>query len=151
MATTRPFRPELHYLARLLIFAGVTTLMFGAPAPAQASNYGPLWLPTIGFAVFLLGLLVQRFSTPAPLTPVTATPPGWPWFFAAIIAAPWLLGWFDWQEPWLILLALIAATMGVWASFMPVPRQAVIQQQYRENVPVSGDTPSDTASTKNVS
>jgi hypothetical protein len=129
----------------LLIFTGITTLMIGAPAVAQANNYQPLWPPVIGLIIFLFGLVVQRFSTPVPLAPVTATPPGWPWFFAAVIVAPWLLGWIDWHGPWFILLVLIAATIGGWASFMPVYRRTVIQQQYRE------DTASEIASTENAS
>lgn len=144
MATARPFRPGLHYLARLLIFAGITTLIIGAPAAAQTSNYQALWQPVIGLAIFLFGLVVQRFSAPVPLAPVTATPPGWPWFFTAVIVAPWLLGWFDWHGPWFLLLALIAATMGAWASFMPVYRRTAIHQQYRET------TASGTASTETV-
>ena len=73
------------------------------------------------------GSKVQRAGTTGT---GTATPPGWPW--VAVIVAPWLLGWFDWHGPWFLLLALIAATMGAWASFMPVYRRTAIHQQYRE-------------------
>lgn len=42
MATARPFRPGLHYLARLLIFAGITTLIIGAPDAAQNKQLSSL-------------------------------------------------------------------------------------------------------------
>ena len=78
MATARPFRPGLHYLARLLIFAGITTLIIGAPDAAQTSNYQALWQPVIGLAIFLCVLSIrsrpfQAYKNPAIVAGFPAT------------------------------------------------------------------------------
>ncbi len=132
MATNRPFRLGVHYLARGLFFVGFTVLFAGGSLVDIQENRADLWWLLGAGIVVALGGTAQRFSTPTPLQPVTTSPPGFVWSMFIAITFPWVLRGFDWHDLWLIVPVLIAVTMGVWASLLPVHRQQSYNSNTRE-------------------
>lgn len=130
---------------------GFAALFAGGSLVDVQANRTDLWWLLIAGIVVALGGTAQHFSTPSPLQPVTTSPPGLAWFMFIAITFPWVLRGFGWHDPWFVVSVLIAAMMDVWASYFPVHRRAVIQQQYCEAAAVSEDNPSDTDSTKHIS
>lgn len=129
MSATRPYRPGLDHLARLLMFVGLAILLAGFPLFSLEQGFQIWWL-VAAFGLWILGTVAQRFSTPVPLETVS-TPPGWPWMFLAIVVIPMLARWIDWHWPWAWLLIIFAVAVSGWASYLPEHRRQEIAKQYR--------------------
>ncbi len=130
MSATRPYRPGLDHLARLLMFTGLASLLAGFPLFSQSKNPGVIWWLVAAFCLWILGMVAQRFSTPVPLGPVS-TPPGWHWMFFSIVVLPMLGTWVDWQGPWIGVPIVFGVVIGGWASYLPEHRRQEIAKQYR--------------------
>lgn len=126
---TRPWRPWLDHIARLLLFVGVWALIVGAPTLSDTAA-GRWWLLT-ALGLCGIGLLAQRLSTPKPLKPFTM-PPGWIWLLFTILVLPLALAWFEWEWPWTWLLVVVAAVVACWAAYLPEQRRQVILRQYQQ-------------------
>lgn len=128
-SATRPYRPGLDHLARLLMFTGLASLLAGFPLFSLEQGFEIWWL-VAAFGVWILGTVAQRFSTPVPLETVS-TPPGWPWMFLAIVVIPMTARWVDWQGPWIAVPIVFGVVIGGWASYLPEHRRQEIAKQYR--------------------
>lgn len=148
MATTRSFRPWLDHISALLVFVGMTALLITV---ADVFNEHEGWLLLTAMVGMVLGLTLQQRRTPEAFPPVTTPRAIWWLWIVGFIASNIVLPRVAWQGPWLMVMFLIAATIGALTSLVFGHRQQAIQQQYRENDETSGDTPSDTGSTKNIS
>src|SRR5699024_7044540 len=54
------------------------------------------------------------------------------WFFVVTVPGMFILRWFNWDGPQIVLLIVIALLVGWWASQMPVARFEAIRAQYRQ-------------------
>lgn len=129
---TRPYRPRVFWLARALVFLGfVILLVSGSLSDPDRLNSALWWLlPALVLAVTGMGL--AHFSTPTPLEPITDVPmKHYGWFFVIMVPGTFILRWFNWDGPQIVLLMAIAILVGWWASHMPVARREVIRDQYR--------------------
>lgn len=92
-----------------------------------------LWGLLAALALVFTGMGLAHFSTPAPLEPLTDVPmKHYGWFFVVMVPGTFILRWFNWDGPQIVLLTAIAILVGWWASQMPVARREVIRDQYRQ-------------------
>ena len=130
MSATRPYRPGLDHLARLLMFIGLASLLAGFPLFSQHQTSGAIWWLVAAFCLWILGIVAQRFSTPIPLEQIP-TPPGWYWMFFSIVVLPMVGTWVDWQGPWIAVPIIFGVVIGGWASYLREHRRQEVAKQYR--------------------
>src|SRR5699024_1805676 len=148
MATTRSFRPWLDYIAALLVFGGMTALLITV---ADVFDGHEGWLLFTGIVGTVLGFTLQQRGIREPLQPGITPRTIWWLLLIGLLASLLVLPRVDWQGPWLVVMFLIAATIGALTSVVFVLRHQAIQQQYHENNEISGGAPSDTGTTKSIS
>ncbi|MDN5816349.1 MAG: hypothetical protein L0H48_11085, partial [Yaniella sp.] len=73
---------------------------------------------------------------PAPLEPITDLPMRhYAWFMVLLIPGQFILRWFSWDGPQLVVLVAFAVFAGWWASYVPVARRQMICTQYEHPSP----------------
>lgn len=92
-----------------------------------------IWWLVAALVLAFTGMGLAHFSSPAPLEPITDVPmKHYGWFFVVMVPGTFILRWFNWVGPQIVLLVAIAILVGWWASQMPVARLEAIRDQYRE-------------------
>src|SRR5699024_2205837 len=134
----RPYRPRIFWLARTLLLLGFFVLLMSSTL-STADRTGPgLWWLVIALVVAFTGLWISYLSMPAPLEPITEVPMRhYAWFMTLLIPGQFVLRWFDWDGPQLVILVALAVFAGWWASYVPVARRRMVCAQYEQASPGS--------------
>lgn len=131
MTHDRLVKPNLLRCATVLIGLGIFIVLLGAPRASQADDLSWIWLPLAGLLLYGVGALATVRAMPKPLAPIP-TPPGWPWFFTLLIVFPLLAGFLPLNTPGVVVTAILAAALAVWAALWPGHRLRVVAQQYED-------------------
>lgn len=127
-------RPTLFWFSRASCFLGFAFLIASTSLSSDAEPLDPsLWVALTALVCVLAGLVLSRFCMPKPLEPIVEVPmKHTAWFMFLIIVSPFVLRWFSWDGPQIVVLAAIAIFTGWWGSYYPVARHEAIGAQYSQ-------------------
>lgn len=92
-----------------------------------------LWWLLAALVLAFTGIGVAHFSTPEPLEPIIDVPTKHSsWSFVLLVPGMFILRWFNWDGPQIVLLLALAILVGWWASRMLTSRLEAICNQYRQ-------------------
>lgn len=134
----RPYRPRLFWLARTLVFLGFFIVVISSGLGSPQHLDPALWWLLAALILVFTGIGLAHFSTPTPLAPIDVPMKHFGWFFVVMVPGMFILRWFNWDGPQIVLLLALAILIGWWASRVLPSRLEAICNQYRQTHATKG-------------